>query len=57
MKASKLIQDLARQIAEHGDLEVVNTMYCKYTFDINGVVKSAMKHDTLDVIEIYGEEK
>jgi hypothetical protein len=55
MKASKLIQDLARQIAEHGDLDVVITIDGEHD-DISVTVRSAIKHEELDAIEIYGEE-
>lgn len=61
MKASKLIQDLARQIAEHGDLSVtitINTERNKHYLmsDTTADVKSAMIDNSGQQIEIYGEE-
>lgn len=61
MKASKLIEALARQIGEHGDLSVtitINTERNKHYLmsDTTADVKSAMIDNSGQQIEIYGEE-
>jgi hypothetical protein len=59
MKASKLIEALARQIGEHGDKEVhltiaiVTEKYSRYP-ECN--VKSVLYYPAKASFEIYGEE-
>jgi len=58
MKASKLIQDLARQIGEHGDLDVhlvIDAMSSQYS-TVSAKAISSYSEDG-NSIDIYGEER
>jgi len=57
MKASKLIQDLARQIAEHGDLDVILRVDCYDNNHVEVPIRHVLLHGLEKTIEIYGEER
>jgi hypothetical protein len=59
MKASKLIEALARQIGEHGDKDV----YITVSIETEGMheerectIRGVLYAEYADVLEIYGEE-
>ena len=59
MKATKLIQKLARQIEEHGDTDVVFCGYNSLEEDVDFNILSVLpvtRSPHHVVIELYGEE-
>jgi hypothetical protein len=59
MKASKLIEALARQIGEHGDKEVhltISVITEEHSRYPECSVKSIVHYPATDAFEIYGEE-